>query len=97
MLHAFMRHSKYVQMGNQSMLAGNSWGINSIRVDKKTDKASIFPTGLATALYAKYPGNTFVKSSLSQQEFYEQPYSGIGILQPEPKVAYLETVDPNKS
>jgi len=92
MLHAFMRHSKYIQMGNQSMLAGNSWGINSIRVDKKTDKASIFPTGLATALYAKYHGETYVKSSLSQQEFYEQPYSGIGILKPEPKVAYLDVV-----
>ncbi|MDO6759994.1 hypothetical protein Q4566_07255 [Tamlana sp. 2_MG-2023] len=92
MLHAMMRHSKYVKIGNQSMMAGNSWGINTIRIEKKTGKGRIFPTGLATGLYAKHHGNEFVESSLSNQEFYEQPYHGIGILNPEPKVAYLDVV-----
>jgi alpha-L-arabinofuranosidase len=92
MLHAIMRHADVIQMGNQSMLVGNSWGINSIRVDKKTNKASIFPTGLITGLYAKHHGSEVVECTLENSEFYEQPLDAIGILKSKSKVAYLDVV-----
>ncbi len=92
MLHAMMRHSDVVKMGNQSMLAGNSWGINSIRVDKKTNEAVLFPTGLTTGLYAAHHGNQIVESHLDNQEFYDQPYRNIGVLTSKSNVAYLDIV-----
>ncbi|WP_194768603.1 alpha-L-arabinofuranosidase C-terminal domain-containing protein [Tamlana sp. I1] len=92
MLHAMMRHADVVQMGNQSMLVGNSWGISSIRVDKTSNKASIFPTGSITGLYAKYHGETMVESVLENNEVYQQPFDAIGILKAKPRVSYLDVV-----
>lgn len=90
-LHAMMRYAKSIKMGNQSMLVGNSWGINSVRIDKNTDEAMLFPTGLVTGLYADNHGSKVLASNLSQNNFYAQEYTISGI-NPQGRISYLDVV-----
>ncbi|QLE01966.1 hypothetical protein HX109_10510 [Galbibacter sp. BG1] len=90
-LHAMMRNSDAIKLANQSMLIGNSWGINTIHIDKKTNKAEIFPTGLATMLYGKNHGDRVAESQLQNSDYFEQPYK-VGTLNPSDKVNFLDAV-----
>ena len=91
-LHAMMRDAGRMKIGCQSMLVGNVWDINAIRVDttgKKT--ARFFPTGKVTSLMAKHHGTQLLEISATNQTFYSQPYK-MTCLKPAPKVAYIDAV-----
>ncbi len=90
-LHAMMRHAGVIALANQSMLVGNSWGINSIRVDKETDEATTFPTGMVTGMYSRYHGDKVLESTLTNNEFYDQIYTIAGI-SPRSNISYLDVV-----
>ncbi len=86
-----MRHANVIKLANQSMLVGNSWGINTIRVDKDTDKATIFPTGMVTGIYSRYHGDKVLESNLTNNELYDQKYTIAGI-SPRSNISYLDVV-----
>ncbi|MEI7501650.1 MAG: hypothetical protein WCJ61_00045 [Paludibacter sp.] len=91
-LHAMMRDGGRMKIGCQSMLVGNVWDINAIRVDTTGKKAArFFPTGKVTTLMAKYHGTQLLEMSATNQLFYPQPYK-MTCLEPAPKVAYIDAV-----
>ncbi|REE02031.1 alpha-L-arabinofuranosidase C-terminal domain-containing protein [Marinoscillum furvescens] len=90
-LHAFMRASDHIKIANQSMLVGNSWDINSIRIDDATKEPELFPSGMVTGLYSRYHGNVVLKSELSNNQFYTQPYKVSGVL-PAERVALVDLI-----
>jgi len=91
-LHAFMRAADVIELGCQSMLVGNSWGITSIRADAKGEIAPFYmPTGQVTMFYSKHHGDQLLALVSKNVPTYEQPYrmGGIG---PRMKVAYVDAL-----
>lgn len=88
-VHAMMRASDVVRMGNQSMLVGKGWGITGIRVDDEGVRH--FPTAKVTGLYARYHGNNLLKTDVHNNTFYQQPYT-MQALPASPKVALLDVL-----
>ncbi len=91
-LHAFMRSADVIELGCQSMLVGNSWGIHAIKADVEARIPPYYmPTGQATAFYSKHHGENLLALESSNVPTYEQPYrmGGIG---PKKKVAYIDAL-----
>lgn len=88
-LHAMMREGARIRMGCQSMLAGKGWGITAIRIDDEGIRH--FPTGKVTGMYATWHGNVLMKSEVTNNPSYSQPFT-MNALHPSPKVAVLDVV-----
>jgi len=91
-VHAFMRSADVIEIGCQSMLVGNSWGIHAIWADRTGRTAPHYmPTGQVTMLYSKHHGDKLLALSGRNVPTYEQPYrmGGIG---PQSKVAYIDAL-----
>jgi len=91
-LHAFMRAGDVIELGCQSMLVGNSWGITSIRADVEGEVPPFYmPTGQVTMFYSKHHGEKLLAVVSKNVPTYKQPYhmGGIG---PQGKVPYIDAV-----
>jgi len=91
-IHGLMRSADVIEIGCQSMLVGNSWGIHAIWADRNGVKSPRYmPTGQVTMLYSQHHGPKMLKLESSGIPTYSQPFkmSGIG---PSEKVAYLDAL-----
>ncbi|MCP4608531.1 MAG: hypothetical protein GY845_07445 [Planctomycetes bacterium] len=91
-LHAFMRAADVIELGCQSMLVGNSWGIHAIKADVEAKIPPYYmPTGQITMFYSKHHGDKLLALESSGVPTYKQPYrmGGIG---PKRKVAYIDAL-----
>ncbi|MBW7989363.1 MAG: hypothetical protein FVQ84_05010 [Planctomycetes bacterium] len=91
-LHAFMRAADVIELGCQSMLVGNSWGIHAIKADVEAKIHPYYmPTGQVTMFYSKHHGEKLLALESSGVPTYKQPYrmGGIG---PKRKVAYVDAL-----
>lgn len=91
-LHAFMRAADVIELGCQSMLVGNSWGIHAIKADVEAKIPPYYmPTGQATMFYSKHHGEKLLALESRNVPTYEQPYR-MGGIRPEEKVAYIDAL-----
>ncbi|KPL23364.1 MAG: hypothetical protein AMJ75_06265 [Phycisphaerae bacterium SM1_79] len=91
-LHAFMRAADVIELGCQSMLVGNSWGITSIRADAKGKIPPFYmPTGQVTMFYSKHHGEKLLALASQNVPTYKQPYQ-MGGIGPKRKVAYIDAL-----
>jgi alpha-L-arabinofuranosidase len=91
-LHAFMRAADVIEMGCQSMLVGNSWGIMAINADVKGRTPPFYmPTGQMTMFYSKHHGNKLLAVAGKNVPTYEQPYQ-MGGIGPKRRVAYIDAL-----
>jgi len=91
-LHAFMRAADVIELGCQSMLAGNSWGITSIRADAEGKIPPFYmPTGQVTMFYSKHHGDKLLTLVSKNVPAYKQPYQ-MGGIGPKRKVAYIDAL-----
>lgn len=90
-LHAFMRTGN-INMGCQSMLAGISWGITSIRIDTTgVNPPELYPTGMATGFYARHHGNELLEMKSINVPHYRQPYR-MNAIKAHEKVATIDAL-----
>ena len=91
-LHAFMRAADVIELGCQSMLVGNSWGIHAIKADVEAKIPPFYmPTGQVTMFYSKHHGENLLEVESSGVPVYQQPYR-MGGIKPEKKVAYIDAL-----
>lgn len=91
-LHALMRSADVIEIGCQSMLVGNSWGIHAIRADAQGHEAPRYmPSGQATMLYSLHHGENLQAMDSSEVPTYAQPFR-MGGLAPRKKVAVLDAI-----
>lgn len=91
-LHAFMRAADVIELGCQSMLVGNSWGIHAIKADVEAKiPPHYMPTGQATMFYSNHHGEKLLTLESRNVPTYEQPYR-MGGIRPEEKVAYIDAL-----
>jgi alpha-N-arabinofuranosidase len=91
-LHAFMRAADVIEMGCQSMLVGNSWGIMAINADVKGRTPPFYmPTGQMTMFYSKNHGDKLLAVAGRNVPTYEQPYQ-MGGIGPKRRVAYIDAL-----
>jgi alpha-N-arabinofuranosidase len=91
-LHAFMRAADVIELGCQSMLVGNSWGIHAIKADVQARIPPYYmPTGQVTMFYSKHHGDKLLATESRNVPTYKQPYrmGGIG---PKEKVTYIDAL-----
>jgi alpha-N-arabinofuranosidase len=91
-LHAFMRAADVIELGCQSMLVGNSWGIHAIKADVEGKIPPYYmPTGQVTMFYSRHHGEKLLALESRNVPTYKQPYrmGGIG---PKEKVAYVDAL-----
>ncbi len=91
-LHAMLRNGDVIRMANQSMLIGQGWPINAIRVDPN-DKVPgyMFPSGLVTTMYSQHHGDKLLAVDIKNMPTYEQPYQFAG-LGPAKRVATVDVL-----
>jgi alpha-N-arabinofuranosidase len=91
-VHAVMRSSDVIDIGCQSMLVGNSWGIHAVWADAQGREAPRYmPTGQATMLYSLHHGENLLAMESTGVPTYAQPYR-MGGLSPFEKVAVLDAL-----
>jgi len=91
-LHAFMRAADVIELGCQSMLVGNSWGITSIKADAKGKVPPFYmPSGQVTMFYSKHHGEKLLALVSRNVPTYKQPYQ-MGGIRPKEKVAYIDAL-----
>ena len=91
-LHALMRSADVIEIGCQSMLVGNSWGIHAVWADRRGEVPPRYmPTGQATMLYGLHHGRDLMAMDTSAVPTYAQPYR-MGGLRPREKVACLDAL-----
>jgi len=91
-VHAFMRAADVIEIGCQSMLVGNSWGIHAIWADKAGKVPPHYmPTGQMTMFYSNHHGDRLLAVESSNVPTYEQPYQ-MGGISPKRKVAYIDAL-----
>ena len=91
-IHAFMRAADVIEIGCQSMLVGNSWGIHAIWADAKGEiPPHYMPTGQMTMFYSKHHGENLLALDSRNVLTYEQPYQ-MGGIGPKRKVAYVDAL-----
>ena len=91
-LHAFMRAADVIDLGCQSMLVGNSWGIHAIKADVEAKISPYYmPTGQVTMFYSQHHGEQLLVTESRNVPTYKQPFrmGGIG---PKEKVAYIDAL-----
>lgn len=91
-VHALMRKGNSIDIGIQSMLVGNSWGITAVRV---TPEASFtpypLPTGQVTGFYSRNHGNELLGLEYENVPVYEQEFQ-INSIQPSEKVRLIDAL-----
>ena len=91
-VHAFMRAADVIEIGCQSMLVGNSWGIHAIWADAKGKIAPHYmPTGQMTMFYSNHHGEDLLALESSNVPTYEQPYR-MGGISPKQRIAYIDAL-----
>ncbi len=91
-IHALMRAGDIVEIGCQSMLVGNRWGITAVRADPKAEVPPYFmPTGQVTAFYSRYHGEDLLAVEATNVPTYEQPYR-LGGTRAKEKVVYVDVL-----
>ena len=91
-LHAFIRAGDVIELGCQSMLVGNSWGITAVRADAQGEIPPYYmPTGQVTAFYSKHHGDKLLALESRNVPTYEQPYQ-MGGIRPSRKVACIDAL-----
>jgi alpha-N-arabinofuranosidase len=91
-LHGMIRSADVIDIGCQSMLVGQSWGIHAIAVDPEGKTPAYFmPTGQVTMLYSQHHGENLLKMDSSGVPSYEQPYK-MGWMKPTEKIAILDAL-----
>ena len=91
-LHAFMRSADVIELGCQSMLVGNAWGIDAVRADAEGKVPPFYmPTGQVTMLYSKHHGDALLALESRNVPAYEQPYR-MGGIRPSQKVAVIDAL-----
>lgn len=91
-LHGLMRSADVIEIGCQSMLVGNSWGIHAIWADREGKiPPRYMPTGQVTMLYSQHHGSKLLNVEASDIPTYAQPFRMSGI-EPREKVAYLDAL-----
>jgi alpha-N-arabinofuranosidase len=91
-LHAFMRAADVIELGCQSMLVGNSWGIHAIKADVEAKIPPFYmPTGQVTMFYSQHHGDKLLDLESRNMPTYQQPYR-MGGIRPETKVAYIDAL-----
>jgi alpha-N-arabinofuranosidase len=91
-VHAFMRAADVIEIGCQSMLVGNSWGIHAIWADAKGEAPPHYmPTGQVTMFYSKHHGENLLALDSRNVPTYEQPYQ-MGGIGPKRKVTYVDAL-----
>ena len=91
-IHAFMRAADVIEIGCQSMLVGNSWGIHAIWADAEGKIAPHYmPTGQMTMFYSNHHGENLLALESKNVPTYEQPYQ-MGGISPNRKIAYIDAL-----
>ncbi len=91
-LHAMMRAGDVVDIGCQSMLVGNKWGIHAIWADRAgKEPPHYMPSGQATMLYSHHHGPNRLNLVAENVPAYEQLFKMAGI-NPKEKVACLDAL-----
>jgi alpha-N-arabinofuranosidase len=91
-LHAFMRAADVIEMGCQSMLVGNSWGIHAIWADAQGKiPPRYMPTGQMTMFYSNHHGDKLLTVAGKNVPTYRQPYR-MGGIRPNAKVAFIDAL-----
>jgi len=91
-LHAFMRAADVIEVGCQSMLVGNSWGITSIKADAEGKVPPFYmPTGQVTMFYSQHHAEKLLALVSRNVPTYKQPYQ-MGGIRPKEKVAYIDAL-----
>ena len=91
-LHAFIRSADVIDLGCQSMLVGNSWGIHAIKADVEAKIPPYYmPTGQVTMFYSKHHGEKLLDLDSRDVPTYKQPYR-MGGIAPKEKVAYIDAL-----
>jgi alpha-N-arabinofuranosidase len=91
-IHAFMRAADVIELGCQSMLVGNSWGIHAIKADVEAKIPPFYmPTGQATMFYSQHHGDKLLALESRNVPIYKQPYR-MGGISPKEKVAYIDAL-----
>ena len=91
-LHAFMRSADVIELGCQSMLVGNAWGIHAIKADAEGKVPPYYmPTGQITMFYSQHHGDQLLGLESRNVPTYEQPYR-MGGIRPSRKVATIDAL-----
>lgn len=91
-LHAFIRAADVIELGCQSMLVGNSWGIHAIKADAQGEIPPYYmPTGQVTMFYSKHHGDKLLALESRNVPMYEQPYQ-MGGIRPSKEVAFIDAL-----
>jgi alpha-L-arabinofuranosidase len=91
-LHAFMRSADVIEVGNQSMLVGNSWGIHAVKADPEAKVPPYYmPTGQITMFYSNHHGDKLLVLESENIPTYAQPYR-MGGIRPSRKVAVVDAL-----
>jgi alpha-L-arabinofuranosidase len=91
-LNAIVRAGGAIDLATQSMLVGTGWAISAVHVPIKGSLGPHpHPSGLATALYARYHGDRRLGVTLEGVPTYSQPLQ-IGEIMPQPVVAMADVV-----
>lgn len=91
-LHALLREAEHIELATQSMMIGNHWMINGVRVDPTGEDAPfVLPSGRLTGFYTEHSGDRFVPVSLEDVPVRPQPVS-MGSLQATPSLALIDAV-----
>ena len=89
-LHAIMRQGDVIQMGAQSMLIGDGWGIHAIYCDRHArSQPHMVPSGQVTMMYSKHHGDRRLAIDVANMPHFEQPYRMAGN-RPAERVAYVD-------
>ena len=92
LVHALMRSADVIEVGCQSMLVGNSWGIHAIWADREAKVPPHYmPTGQITAFYSKHHGSDMLALEATGVPSYSQPFR-MGGIRPQEKVAYVDAL-----
>ncbi len=91
-LHAILRESEHIHLATQSMMLGNSWMINGVRVDPAAEESPfVMPSGRMTGFYAEHSGDRYLPTDISGTPAREQPV-GMGTLTPVPRLSLVDAV-----
>jgi len=91
-LHAILRDSQHLELATQSMMVGNYWTINGVRVDPSGEDAPfVVPSGRMTGFYAEHSGDQFIPVTLENLPTRTQPIH-MGNKAPSPVVSMVDAV-----
>lgn len=91
-VHALIRSADVIEIGCQSMLVGNSWGIHAIHADRQGEMPPYYmPSGQVTMLYSQHHGSRLLAMEATGVPCYSQPFR-MGGIKPIRKVASLDAL-----